>query len=102
MEASDDGVVAWDVAPTDTAFGRCCAYALVGITGGFALLVIGLVVLAVAVSASADPEALALVVVLAAIGATSTTDGADVLYLVAGFPTLFGVLFLALAGRKNA
>jgi hypothetical protein len=33
--------------------------------------------------------------------ATCTTDGAGVLYYVTSLPALFGVLFLALAARKN-
>jgi hypothetical protein len=45
--------------------------------------------------------ALALAAGLAAIGATSTTDGADVLYYVASLPAMFGVLFLTLAARAT-
>lgn len=45
--------------------------------------------------------ALALAAGLAAIAATSTTDGADVLYFVASLPALFGVLLLALAARAT-
>jgi hypothetical protein len=65
MEASTDDVVAWDVAPTDTTFGRLCAYGLVGLFGGFAFLAVGAVVLAVA---SADAGTLALVVILTLVG----------------------------------
>lgn len=45
---------------------------------------------------------LALAAALVALGATSSVDGADVLYFVAGFPALFAVLFLALAARRSA
>ena len=140
MESSADGVVAWDVAPTDTTFGRLCAYALVGTLGGFAFLAAAVVALAVVTAvASADPGTLVVVLVggsfsvlalvpfldpeqrpddlhplgiaasallgaagIAAIAATSPTQGADVLYFVASLPALFGVLLLALAARRQA
>jgi len=142
VESSADGVVAWDVAPTDTTFGRLCAYALVGTLGGFAFLAAAVVALAVVTAvASADPGTLVVVLVLvggsfsvlalvpfldpeqrpddlhplgiaasallgaagiAAIAATSPTQGADVLYFVASLPALFGVLLLALAARRQA
>lgn len=69
MESSGDAVVAWDVAPTDTAFGRCCAYALTGMLGGLGLLAVTGVATAVAAAvASADPGTLALVALLVLVG----------------------------------
>lgn len=51
---------------------------------------------------AAGVGSLALAATLVALGATSTVDGAEVLYFVASFPALFGVLFLALAARRSA
>ncbi|MFC6955487.1 hypothetical protein [Halorubellus litoreus] len=51
---------------------------------------------------AAGVGSLALAAALVALGATSGVDGADVLYAVASFPALFGVLFLALAARRSA
>jgi hypothetical protein len=69
MDSSPDDVVTWGVDPTDTTFGRLCAYGLVGLFGGFGLLAVGVVAFAlVAAVTSADPGTLAVVVVLALVG----------------------------------
>lgn len=69
MEASDGDVVAWQIAATDTHFGRLCAYALVGGAGAFALLAIGTLAVAVAAAvASGDGGTLFVVIVLVLVG----------------------------------
>jgi hypothetical protein len=69
MEPSGDGVVAWEIAPTDTRFGRLCAYVLVGGAGGFALLVLLAVAFAVAAAvASGDGGTLFVAIVLVLVG----------------------------------
>ena len=69
METTGDGVVAWEIAPTDTRFGRLCAYVLVGGAGGFALLALLAVAVAVAAAvASGDGGTLFVAVVLVLVG----------------------------------
>ncbi|WP_227133664.1 hypothetical protein [Halorubellus salinus] len=69
METSDGDVVAWQIAPTDTRFGRLCGYALVGVLGAFAFLALAAVAIAVAAAvAGGDGGTVFVVVVLVLVG----------------------------------
>lgn len=72
MEASGGDVVRWDVAPTDTTFGRLCAYGLVGMLGGLGPLAVVVVAAAVATAASADPGMLVAIVILVLFGGSTS------------------------------
>jgi len=66
----DDGaVVAWSISPTDTRLGRVCAYALLGLGGGVALLLVALAALFVATTvATGEYGTLALAALLVLVG----------------------------------
>ncbi|WP_323675628.1 hypothetical protein [Halorubellus sp. PRR65] len=69
MKTNEGDAVSWEVAPTDTRFGRLCGYALVGVLGAFAFLALALVAIAVgAAVASGDGGTLFVVVVLVLVG----------------------------------